>query len=365
MKRNILFLTTDSRIGGTEKSIVPLLKGLDREKYGLFLSVLKGGGELSEVYARIGAVVHDACVSSNGFGAYWASLKEFVAHNDIHIVHSFLFHANMVARLLKHSRPDLVCINSHRTMERGKKWHLWLDRFTKRYVDHEIANAEAVRDFIHRKSGSALERMSTIYNGYTLGSLDYQKKERTGPLVIGCIGNFTRPKGQLKLIAELAAYVRSGDCKLIFVGEGPLRARAQTYVSQMNLSESIEFRDTTGSIESVYHLIDLLVIPSEWEGMPNVLFEALLQTIPVVARDVGGIREVLPFTRAVFLYANGDQLHRRLTHIRNEYGAITRALAGEKKRIAETFSVEKMVRAHQDVYVRLISDFQKRAATKK
>lgn len=352
--RNILFITTDSRLGGTEKSIVTLLDAIDRDRFRPFMSVLKDGGRLSSTYRDTVADFHECSISSNGIRSYVASVKEFIAAHDIHIVHSFLFHANMIARMLKRAYPTLICINSHRTMERHRRWHLWIDRWTKRYVDYEIANADAVKRFIIQKTHSDPERIATIYNGYENIRAVCRKKDIHPTLRIGCIGNFSKPKNQLALIRELRMFLRSTDSALIFAGNGPLRYQCEQYVKCHDLQRSVEFYDAIATVDTIYSQIDVLVIPSLWEGMPNVLCEALLRIIPVVSKDVGGVKELCPFTTALFLYKTQTQLCAHLEKIKTEYSAIVSGLAKEAVVIAEAFSTSKMAESHQCLYQRAV-----------
>lgn len=354
---NILFITTDSRLGGTEKSIVCLLNALDRDRYRPFMSVLKDGGRLSDMYKSKVTCFHESSISSDGIRLYFSSLKKFIAEHDIQIVHSFLFHANMVARMLKRAYPRLVCINSHRTMERHRTWHLWIDRWTKRYVDYEIANAEAVKRFIIQKTGSDPARIAAIYNGYAAPPVLSRKKDLRSTLTIGCIGNFTKPKNQFVLIRELTALLRATDSKLIFAGNGPLRDQCERYVRSQNLETSVEFHNATDAVEAIYSRIDVLVIPSRWEGLPNVLCEALLRTIPVVSKDVGGVKELRSFTTALFLYDTQTELYSHLEKIRSEYSAIVSGLSKDAVVIAAEFSTSKMSEAHQSLYQRVIDQF--------
>jgi glycosyltransferase involved in cell wall biosynthesis len=103
-------------------------------------------------------------------------------------------------------------------------------------------------------------------------------------------------------------------------------------------------------------LIDALLIPSRWEGMPNVLFESLLRNKPVIATNVGGIAEVKQYSSGVYFYDHYDQesLQKAVSHVITNYDTIYSALTTERHRIGNEFSVSKMVACHESLYKELL-----------
>ena len=88
------------------------------------------------------------------------------------------------------------------------------------------------------------------------------------------------------------------DVRVLVVGDGPDEARIDA-----QLSPRVERIPWQTDMSAVYSSIDMLAIPSRFEGLPQVALEAMLFELPIAAADMGGIREVLPES---WLFPVGD-----------------------------------------------------------
>lgn len=90
-----------------------------------------------------------------------------------------------------------------------------------------------------------------------------------------CIGSFKPMKGQRFLVEQLLSE-DSSDWSLVFWGDGERRGEVEKFVEERGLSEKISFCDWTADVSKVYEKYDIVVIPSDYEGLPNVMLEAIL-----------------------------------------------------------------------------------------
>jgi len=118
------------------------------------------------------------------------------------------------------------------------------------------------------------------------------------PVELLYVGSFRPPKGHEYLVDALAELRKSSDreYRLRFVGDGPTRDRIERRVEHKGLSESVDFHGYVSDSETLqreYETADVFVLPSETEGFPRVLNEAMATGAPVVATKVGGIPALL------------------------------------------------------------------------
>ena len=118
-----------------------------------------------------------------------------------------------------------------------------------------------------------------------------QRYNLTGRIIIA-VGNLAPEKGQM-LIAE--ALRKLPDATLILVGDGPDGDRLDSYFEHNNLAGRVRRlgRVPQSDLPGLYSAADVSVLASMREGWPNVLLESMACGTPVVAADVGGVREMV------------------------------------------------------------------------
>lgn len=115
--------------------------------------------------------------------------------------------------------------------------------------------------------------------------------------VVLFVHHLSRRKGSHR-ISEIASGVRArvGSAIFIIVGDGPESGRLQAALKRSGLEDSVRLVGSVPNRDIPQYLraADVFVMPSEEEGFPNVLLEAMASGLPFVATDVGGVREITP-----------------------------------------------------------------------
>ena len=84
------------------------------------------------------------------------------------------------------------------------------------------------------------------------------------------------------------------NIKLFVVGDGPDELQLREIVQSNNMNDIVTFVPWENDLSYIYSAIDMLVIPSWYEGLPLVMLEAMYYGLPIIASDVDGMAEVLP-----------------------------------------------------------------------
>ncbi len=133
--------------------------------------------------------------------------------------------------------------------------------------------------------------------------------------VVISVGRLTPEKGHRVLVEAAAAMMSPPTGKrparalhLLLVGEGPERSALGALVRRLGVSEKVHFagRREPKEVAALLHLADVFVLPSYYEGFGVALLEAQAAGVPIVATDVGGVREVLAGGRTGLLVPPGD-----------------------------------------------------------
>ncbi len=228
-------------------------------------------------------------------------------------------------------------------------------RFTYRLlVDGIITNSLEIKDkyLSYRWMDEAFIRV--IYNGIdtTLScKVDVSKIKKKYNLpphqpIIGIFGRLV-PQKQHTLFLEVAKNLLQEWPETIFliVGDGPLKEDICKYASDLGILDNLYMIGFQQEVTELFALCDLVLLTSENEGLPNVVIEAMLSAKPVVAFDVGGVKElirseltgrVVPPNDIYLMTQRAQELLMR-PELRESIGQNAR------KFIKENFSLEKMV----------------------
>ncbi len=266
-------------------------------------------------------------------------------------MHTHLYRANILGRLAGKLAGIPSIISSQRSIDGWKKkYHVWLDSWTAHFADLIIANSQAVKEILINREKIPPKKIIVVYNGIVppIVSVDKSLKD---PVVIGCITRLHREK-RVYLIPEIAKNVLQRiKAKFLIVGDGPEKENLKAQITRLKLQNQIEVVGWRSDLESVYSLIDLLLLPSEEESFPQVVLEAFSYGVPVVASNVGGVRELVVDGHNGFLINsfNAGMFAEAIVNIaENRYKYHNFSKAAIKKSLE--FSLEKMITSISSIY---------------
>lgn len=172
-------------------------------------------------------------------------------------------------------------------------------------------------------------------------------------VVVGSIANFKPQKGPLDFL-EAARLARLRDPRLRFfiAGDGDLRPAAERAIAEAGLGEGVHLLGWRDDVPELLAAMDIFLLTSLFEGLPRVVLQAMAASVPVVATDTGGVREVVidgetgrlvpPGNPAAAAEAIVALAHD--TEARQRFGALARS------RLGDEFDIGRMVRDLEGLY---------------
>jgi glycosyltransferase involved in cell wall biosynthesis len=208
-----------------------------------------------------------------------------------------------------------------------------------------------------------LHKVMVIPNGINLAQFDpsqWQMEDlaelRTllgippGARVVALVARLHPQKGHAYLIQAAPAILAAcPDVVFLFVGEGEYRAAIEQQIQALDLCDHFRLVGLRSDVPRLLALSDVLVLPSVYEGMPNVILEAMAAGLPVVASDVDGVGEVLidGVTGLLIPKADPVALGRAILVLLND-SSLSREMGRRgHERVRTQFSEQEMCRQYE------------------
>jgi len=175
--------------------------------------------------------------------------------------------------------------------------------------------------------------------------------------VIGCIGRLSHEKGQALLLEAAGRLVRQGATfTLVFAGDGPDRELLLAKAQGEGVGPHARFLGHVKHMDELYACLDMLVLPSFKEGMPNVILEAMQWQLPIVSTSVGAVPEMLVHGVSALLVRPGDAmaLARAIATLMGDREKAVRMGHKAHAVLYPRFSPEKRVERFEALYGRVL-----------
>lgn len=294
-------------------------------------------------------------------------LAAYLRRNLPDILLSKMGHCNIVALLARRlagtatrvavSEVSLMGISTRSAGQSRSRLIPLIAKWRYPTADNIIAVSHAVADDLSRILGLPLDKIEVIYDPIVTPQLHERAgrllnhpwfAEEAPPVIVG-VGRLDPEKDFSTLLRAFSLVKRNRNVRLIILGEGPERPLLNSVAERLRISEAVVL---PGFVDNPLPFIanaSVLVLTSLFEGLPNVLIEALACGTPVVATDCpGGTREILEQGRYGMLVQVGD--------VEALARAIEQTLDNPPDRIflksaAERFSVDVIAKQYLSVLI--------------
>lgn len=313
---NILILFSQPwRVGGAETHVTDLIKGLTAKGHKVYLAV---HGEKTK---KIDALVEEQWSfnfrSANIF-QYIKVAKELVKlikEKKIDVIHGHQRTAGYLASYIKRKIGIPFVVTIHDPWNRA----LFKSYYGKIF-DHVITVSEFLRRRFIADFGFNPDKVHTIYNAVDREryNVDRYPEERLNKLreeigiksnekVVSLIARLYESKGQQYLIAAVKIVApKYPNVKILLVGSGDHEERFRKQVAEQGLNDQVIFTGYREDIPELIGISDIVVRPSDMEGFPINMLEAMLMRKPVIATRIAGVPEMITHGENGFMMEPGD-----------------------------------------------------------
>jgi glycosyltransferase involved in cell wall biosynthesis len=314
----IAYVLTSLGIGGAERQVVSLAERLQARGHAVLLVVLRPR-QPEEWTITLDPVYLNMRKTPISFFAGLARARRLLCDFHPNLIHSHTYPANMTARLLHlfgFAPPPIATI--HNVYE-GR----WPRMLAYRLTDFLSCRATAVSQaaaarFVRLKAVPA-RKCSVLTNGIDTGefapSLERRARVRAEMgaeqgFIWLAAGRIVAAKDYPNLLRAFAhVRVAMPDACLWIAGEdGAASATVQAMTAGLGLENSVHWLGLRRDMSALLDAADAFVLASAWEGMPLAVGEAMAMEKPVVATDVGGVRELLGNAGLIVPARNSESL---------------------------------------------------------
>jgi len=367
--------TTVFAIGGTERHLMNLMHGLEASRFDLeFGCFIRWGQFLPEVEAR-GLRIHEYRVRRL-YGIHTAHQQLRLARDlrraRAQIVHTYGFYPNVFAIAAARLARSPVVVASIRDtgcfMTANQRR---VQRLACRLAHHVLVNAEAVKRWLV-DDGYDGGKISVIHNGLdpsrfagVVGGAALRAELSLPPNapLVAMVSRLNRLKGVEEFLQAVSRVAdRFEDARFLIVGDNgtpdgsDYRRELERRVAELGLERRVVFTGFRLDVPRLLSEVAVSVMPSLSEGLPNTVLEAMVAGVPVVATRVGGTAEVVDDGVTGLLVPPGDAaaLAKAIEQLLAEPESARRLGRAGRQRVIQEFSLERMVRQTEQLYLRLL-----------
>jgi glycosyltransferase involved in cell wall biosynthesis len=354
------------RIGGAERQVILLAKGLRRRGWKVSVVALSGGGgdAAAELLAAGAGFMPLRMRKGLADPRGWIRFNRWLRRETPDVVHAHLPHAAWLARWSRLAAPVRVIVDtlhssSTGTMGRklGYRWSGWLvDRVTA------VSQAAAVTHLSCSMVSQA--KLIVLSNGVDGNFWRFDPTVREAVrLELGldreflwfAVGRLEPVKDYPTLLAAMAQVPE--PARLMIAGAGPLQGELIQLAGKLGLEHRVRFLGFVPDVRRWMQATDGFVLSSRWEGLPMGLLEAAACGLPAVATCVPGTPEVILDGQTGWLTPAGDSsaLGEFMTRMVRLPARERRAM-GERARlfVMERFSLDTVLDRWEALYCRLL-----------
>lgn len=354
-KTKILYTIPNFDTAGSGKVLYDLAKGLDKSKFEVHLACSHAKGEFFKEIENLNLPIHLIQTTCNP-KPYLSILrrikpyKKFIKNHKFDIVHSWHWSSDWT-EVLGAKLGGAKFVYTKKAMTWGNI-HWKIRSFLADFI---ITINEEMKNYFPNKKAQKLIPLGLDTNYYS--PEHFNTKQQEGLFKIITVANLVPVKG-IEVLIDAVVALNNPAIQLSIVGDdrNDYAIVLKQKVKELDKENQILFLGKYNDVRPFLAQADLYIIPSQKEGMPMALVEAMSMGVPVLGSDISGINFVLKdFPELLFKAGNITDLARQITTIMC-YSNTQRLEKGIALRqyVVNHFSYTSFIKAHEELYTKLV-----------
>lgn len=307
--------------GGPDKTIINSPQFLSELGYrGLCAYMHPPEDEVFQELERRAKLVDADLISVPDRGAWDLSIVrryvQICREHNVRIWHGHDYKSNAIGLLVRRFHPMKLVSTVHGWGVTGGRAPLYykIDRACLRRYDKVVCVSNDLLDQC-LAAGVSPKKLVLIENAIDVDAYQPTKDRATAKqtlgispsrLVIGSVARLSAEKSFDALIKTVDDLIETGlDVTLVIAGDGPERPALEPLIQQLGREDHIRLLGHVGDPRPVFEAMDVFVLNSLCEGLPNVLLESMAMGVPAVCTNVGGVAGVLTHEQNGLLISPG------------------------------------------------------------
>lgn len=338
--------------GGAEKQLRMLAEGSANQamEVGIFC-VNDKGHDIRDAAVRIYRSRRANKYSFSIFGSLNAAIDDFRPD----VLHAWLPGSVTIPAMMLALKNRLPCVFSYRVAMMFNRplavieYVMALFAASRIVTNNSIRQSSAAYRFLYKlKHGvhirNAVLMETAVLNVPALKSADEPHK-------VLFVGRITQQKNWPCLLQAFSFVDPGYRVRLLLCGEGEEKEQCLTMAQKLGVAEQLQYLGYQPDIYRIMRSCDMLVLPSWFEGMPNVVLEALSIGLPCILSDIPAHRDIIGDTGCALLFdpSNPKELAVRIGLLSGDQ-TTARGMAERGKIVAQDYRPERMVREYRELY---------------
>ncbi len=364
----VLQVTNSLNLGGLERLVVDLCLHMNRNQFAPSIACLAREGTLATEARAAGVPVHLLATGKQGVAKYtsFRRLQFLIREEQIDVLHthnSGPFLDAFLAQSTQFARLPVVHTDHNRVKWPDRADRMLLERLAAKRFGGVVAVSEDARSNLHRYEKIPLHDIQVIDNGIDIDRFAKPSKPTAEWLAeadaahfaqrFGVVAMHRNRKGLDHLLnAVPLILLEHPQAALIIAGGGPLEQQLKEQTAALGIADSVRFIGRRTDVVDVLWALDIFVMPSEAEGLPISILEAMAASKCIVSTAVGAIPHVLEHGNCgVLIEPQSPQaIAQAVNGLLNDQAARTRLGAAALQRVSREYSIKTTVAKYEALY---------------